>query len=89
MLPPGGTVPVISRFASDHHTTAGPTPAAERRLGRTSPTYAVGSRGPYISRLIIGLDLQTHADSGTWPDTRTSTGSPDGDLIMMWMQLRT
>ena len=73
MLTRDGTLPEISRFASDHHITAGPlrlpSAAWERfsMFGRISPTYAVGSRGPYISRLIIGLDLQTTPTLGHGP----------------------
>ena len=80
------TVATITSFATDHHITGRATLAAERLFGLISLTYAVTSRGPYRSRLIIRLDV--HQPKRLWEKARYRFLAW-GDLIMMRKQLRT
>jgi len=80
------TIATITSFATDHHITGRATPAAERLFGVISLTYAVVSRGPHRSRLIIRLDV--HRPTRLWEKARYRFLSW-GDLIMMRKQLRT
>ena len=79
-------VTTITSFVTDHHITGRATPAAERLFGLISLTYAVTSRGPYRSRLIIRLDV--HQPTRLWQKARYRFLAW-GDLIMMRKQLRT
>lgn len=75
----------IVDFVRDEHISVRSLPRSERLFGPLAITYAVRSRGPAASRLVVRL----HIGVGRWWEPLRGELLAWGDLVMMRKQLRT
>ena len=75
----------IVDFVQDEHISARSVPGSERLFGPIAITYAVRSRGPAASRLVVRLRIGVNR----WWERLRAPLLAWGDLVMMRKQLRT